>query len=67
MGVSSHDDGTFKRAKIVAKNLRGHCLVEKDFVGWVAYFAAWNPVMELRHLRYFIAVVDAGSLTTVAG
>ena len=26
-----------------AQNLRGHCRVQKDFVGWVAYFAGMEP------------------------
>ena len=39
---------------------------EKDFVGWPHACEAWEVEMELRHLRYFVAVADAGSLTVAA-
>src|SRR6266481_1201192 len=39
---------------------------EKDFVGWPHACETWEVGMELRHLRYFVAVVDAGSLTVAA-
>jgi LysR family hca operon transcriptional activator len=39
---------------------------EKDFVSWGACLEDMEAVMELRHLRYFVAVADAGSLTVAA-
>src|ERR1700704_3427571 len=39
---------------------------EKDFVSWGACLEDMEAVMEVRHLRYVLAVADAGSLTVAA-
>jgi DNA-binding transcriptional LysR family regulator len=38
----------------------------KDFVSWGACLGDMEAAMELRHLRYFVAVAEAGSLTVAA-
>src|ERR1700740_2824702 len=40
--------------------------IEKAFIGWLAYFTGMGSAMELRHLRYFVAVAETGSLTEAA-
>src|ERR1700677_4500370 len=46
-------------------NLGSYCPPEKVFLGWGHILEAWE-LMELRHLRYFIAVAETGSLTEAA-
>src|ERR1700733_4756551 len=47
-------------------NLGSPGVPEKDFVGSGPYFVGMGWDMELRHLRYFVAVAEAGSLTLAA-
>ena len=49
------------------EHLGAHCAAEKDFVGLASYLAGMGHGVELRHLRYFVAVAEAGSLTVAAG
>jgi LysR family transcriptional regulator, hca operon transcriptional activator len=51
---------------LLKANLGAPGAVEKDFVSWTACLADMKAVMELRHLRYFVAVAEAGSLTVAA-
>lgn len=45
----------------------GSCgLGEKDFVSRHPYLTGMGRVMELRRLRYFVAVAEEGSLTVAA-
>src|ERR1700677_4447568 len=46
-------------------NIGSYSPPEKVFLGWGHILEAWE-LIELRHLRYFIAVAETGSLTEAA-
>src|SRR3979411_2573689 len=53
--------GAFVQRYVVSSGAR-----EKDFVSWGACLGDMVRAMELRHLRYFIAVAGGGSLRLAA-
>src|ERR1700686_3977932 len=51
---------------LVVEELGARCAAEKDFVGLPSYLTGMGYAVELRHLRYFVSVAEAGSLTVAA-
>src|SRR5258705_4280398 len=48
------------------RKVRASLAFEKALVGSAAYLAGMGAQVELRHLRYFVAVAETGSLTEAA-
>src|SRR5258708_39240496 len=69
MGLTGGGLQSVRVTPIAGANLAICGNLEKDFLSWYACFGSMGQgggVMELRHLRYFIAGAETGSLTLAA-
>src|SRR5258705_10991705 len=64
--AAAFKDRDQSQGALVERHVGSSGAPEKDFVSWWTCLGDMESAMELRHLRYFIAVAEEGSLTLAA-